>query len=243
MNLGLAGKRVIVLGSSSGIGRGIATAFAAEGARVVLIGRSIRRLEEAAEGILRRTGNPVECFPCDMTSNHDLARLFSWIGVHWKGIDILVNNSGRPKEGEFEALTDADWQAAYELTLLSYIRMIRAASPWMRAQGWGRIVNSTSSSMKRIIPGKLLSNAFRTCVMGLSKSLAPELAKDGILINTVGPGQIRDPAVASLTPAIPIGRYGTPDEYARMVVFLCSEANTYITGQTLLVDGGLVPSY
>src|SRR5699024_5359313 len=154
---------------------------------------------------------------------------------------------------------DDGWQHAFELTLLSYIRTIREALPYMREQGGGRIINFASSSIKQPLDNLILSNTFRTGVMGLSKSLALELGKDQILVNTVGPGRIATDRIQSLDQiradklgvnkeelmektarGIALGRYGEPEEFAKMIVFLGSESNTYITGQSFLVDGGLV---
>ncbi len=174
-------------------------------------------------------------------------------------LDVLITNAGGPPAGNFDKFSDEDWQGAFELNLLSVVRLIRAALPHMREKGYGRIVNFTSSSIKQPLDNLILSNVFRTGVLGLSKSLSAELAPDGILINTLGPGRIATDRLASLDEtraenqgvpveevrrqseaSIPLGRYGQPDEFARVATFLASEANTYVTGQALLADGGMV---
>lgn len=171
----------------------------------------------------------------------------------------IVNNAGGPPTGNFEQLDDDTWFSAFELTLLSIVRAIRAVLPYMRKQKSGRIVNIASSSFKQPIENLTLSNTFRTGIVGLAKSLSQELAKDNILINTVGPGQIETDRLLEIKETIatsqgvdadvvkkqaesmiPLGRFGTPEEFANILVFLCSGANTYITGQSLLIDGGLI---
>ncbi len=174
-------------------------------------------------------------------------------------VDVLVNNAGGPPAGSFVSLDDDAWQQAFELNLLSLVRCIREVLPYMRRERFGRILNFASSSFKQPLDNLLLSNTFRTGIIGLAKSLATELAADNILINTLGPGRIATDRVAFLdamraerqgsTPEavkkqtesqIPLGRYGLPEEFARVAVFLASGANTYVTGQAFLVDGGLV---
>ncbi len=174
----------------------------------------------------------------------------------------LINNTGGPAAGTFEKFSDTDWQSAFELTLLSFIRTIRAVLPSMRENGGGRIVNITSSSVKVILDNLILSNTLRMGVVGLTKTLSSELGKDNILVNVVGPGKILTERVNLLDSiraekvglsrqeyqkkamqTIPLGRYGTPEEFAKLIVFLCSPANTYITGQTIVVDGGMVKAY
>ena len=177
-------------------------------------------------------------------------------------IFALVNNSGGPKPGPFDSFDDQAWQDAYELCLLSYIRTIRAVLPYMRANGGGRILCSTSSSVKAALNDLILSNTFRMGVVGLAKTLSQELGPDNILVNVIGPGRVGTARIDQLDQIraqkeglsveelqhkafhdIPLGRYGRPEEYGRMAAFLCSEANTYLTGQTLLMDGGMVKAY
>jgi 3-oxoacyl-[acyl-carrier protein] reductase len=174
-------------------------------------------------------------------------------------VDVLVNNAGGPRAGGFDALDDDAWQEGFELNLLSAVRLIRGVLPHMREQGWGRIVTIASSSIKQPLDNLLLSNTYRVAILGLAKSLAIEFAPDGVLVNTVGPGRIDTDRVAGLDAtraekagisieevrkqtekAIPLGRYGTAEEFAKVATFLLSGANTYLTGQHFLVDGAMV---
>jgi 3-oxoacyl-[acyl-carrier protein] reductase len=258
MDLGLNGRTALVSASSRGLGRATATQLAAEGARVMISGRDEGELKTAAGEIERQTGSEVAYAVADVTRGEDVENLVRKTVESFGGLDVLITNAGGPPAGNFDKFSDVDWQRAFELNLLSVVRLIRAALPHMREKGYGRIVNFTSSSIKQPLENLLLSNVFRTGVLGLSKSLSVELAPDGILVNTLGPGRIATARLAldesraesqgvtveevrSRTEAgIPLGRYGQPEEFARVAVFLASEANTYVTGQALLVDGGMV---
>lgn len=259
MDLGLAGRVALVAASSKGLGRATAAQLADEGARVMISGRNEGELKAAAAEIEGKTGAEVAFVVADVTQGEDVRRLVEGTVERFGGLDVLITNAGGPPAGGFDDLEDADWQGAFELNLLSVVRLIRAGLPHMREKGYGRIVNFTSSSIKQPIDNLTLSNVFRTAVLGLSKSLSAELAPDGILINTLGPGRIATDRLASLDESraertgasieevrerseaqIPLGRYGRPEEFARVAAFLASEANTYVTGQALLVDGGMV---
>lgn len=261
MNLGLTDKSVIVCASSAGLGKATALEYAREGARVMLCSRREAELQRAAADIKAATGHAPHYAVVDVTKPADITRLIDDTVKAFGGVFALVNNSGGPPAGTFDQFDDAAWQNAYELNLLSYIRTIRAALPHLRKAS-GRIVNFTSSSVKSPLDNLILSNTFRTGVMGLTKTLASELGHDGILVNVLGPGRIQTDRIEQLdgmrakksgvsidqirtdtSKTIPLGRYGTPDEYAKIAVFLGSPGNTYITGQTLLVDGGMVKAY
>lgn len=194
-----------------------------------------------------------------MTNPDDIKKLVQVTLEKYGPIFALVNNTGGPPAGTFDSFDDAAWQSAYELTLLSYIRAIREAIPHMRANGGGRILNSTSSSIKTVLDNLILSNTFRMGVVGLAKTLSQELGKDNILVNVIAPGRIGTARIDYLDnvraekagktveeiqktafAGIPLGRYGTPEEYAKLAVFLCAPSNTFITGQAILVDGGMV---
>lgn len=263
MELGLDGKIALVAASSKGLGRAIAEALASEGARVMVSGRNEDSLENTARDIVHRTGAEVDYCAADITLASGVEKLCAHTAERFGGVDVLIGNSGGPPAGAFDDFSDGDWQKAFELNLLSVVRLIRGTIPLMRGGGQGgRIVNIASSSIKQPIEGLVLSNAFRAAVAGLSKTLAAELGPDGILINTVGPGRISterseeiDRATAQrsgvtaeevreqVEASIPIGRYGEPGEFARLVVFLASPANTYVTGQSLLIDGGMVRAF
>lgn len=259
MDLGLKNKTALVLASSKGLGKATAMKLAEEGANVMIASRSESELQKTAQEIREKTNANVHYQVCNVMDNEQIIELVHETVAKFKTIDILVNNTGGPPAGNFDDFSDKDWMNAFELTLLSVIRTIRAVLPYMRKQKSGRIVNIASSSFKQPLDNLTLSNTFRTGIMGLSKSLSQELAKDNILINTVGPGKIAtdrvkeldrlraererlpiEEVVARSEAQIPLGRYGTPEEFANVVAFLCSEANTYVTGQAILVDGGFI---
>lgn len=259
MDLGLKGKSVIVTASSKGLGKATALRFAAEGARVMISSRNQQALLTTAAEIKEATRNEVAYLVADVTKAEDIRNLVKETVARYGTVHVLVNNTGGPPAGNFDAVNDDTWQKAFELVLLSMIRCIREVLPHMRKQKFGRIVNFASSSIKQPLDNLILSNTFRTGIIGLAKSLAAELAPDNILINTIGPGRIATDRVAFLDKErargleisveevkknteklIPMGRYGEPEEFARIAVFLASSANSYVTGQALLVDGGLV---
>ncbi len=259
MNLGLENKVVLVTAASKGLGRAMATCFAAEGATVVLASRSAESLAATAAEIREETGREVFWQAADLASAEDIRTLVAATAERHGALHVLINNTGGPPAGNFAATADAAWQGAFESVLLSAVRCIREALPHLRRSGCGRILNVASSSFKQPLDNLILSNTFRTALVGLAKSLATELAPDGILINTLGPGRIATDRLASLDRMraerqgvspdevrrlaegqIPLGRYGEPSEFARMAVFLASAANSYVTGQAFLVDGGLV---
>ncbi|MGI5963594.1 MAG: SDR family oxidoreductase [Lawsonibacter sp.] len=262
MELGLKGKGALVLASSGGLGKAIATELAREGAKVMLSGRSEAALEQAQAEIYEATGNRPEYFAASITDAAGIKELVQATVERCGPIYALVNNSGGPKPGHFDAFGDDAWQEAYELCLLSYVRTIREVLPSMRANGGGRILCSTSSSVKAVLDNLILSNTFRMGVVGLAKTLSQELGKDNILVNVIGPGRVGTARIDQLDQLraqqegitveqlqqkafheIPLGRYGRPEEYGRLAAFLCSQANTYITGQTILMDGGMVKAF
>ncbi len=259
MDLGLQGKVALVMAASKGLGRAVATELAREGARVVISSRDEDTLAQTAAEINEEMGAEVAHHAADITRAGDVSALVSHAADRFGGVDVLVNNAGGPPGGTFDDLEDEDWQAGFELTLLNVIRAVREVLPRMRSRGGGRIVNVASSSVKQPIENLILSNTFRAGIAGLAKSLAIELAPDGILVNTLGPGRIStgrsqsmdasqaesqgvpvEEVRGSFEARIPLGRYGTPEEFARVAAFLASPANGYVTGQAVLVDGGMV---
>lgn len=260
MDFGLTNKNVVVMASSKGIGRATALEFAKEGATVILSSRSEASLQETAEDIKRLSGNQkVHYQTCDMSSSDDIMKLFQEVNEQYGPIDILINNTGGPKSGGFDSITDDDWFESFEKNLLSYIRTTRAVIPHMKDNQFGRIINISSTSTKEVIDDLILSNTFRSGMVGLTKTLARELAPYNILVNTVGPGRIETDRILELDSLtaekkgvsfeditnhqkslIPIGRYGQPEEFAKVVVFLASAANTYLTGQSLVIDGAML---
>jgi 3-oxoacyl-[acyl-carrier protein] reductase len=262
VNLGLDNKSVIVCASSAGLGKSTALEYAREGAQVMLCGRRESELQRAAKEILTATGREPHYTVADMTNPEDTERLVAATVSAFGGLFALVNNSGGPPAGTFEQFDDDAWQSAFELNLLSYVRTIRASLPHLRTANGGRVVNFASTAVKSPIDDLILSNTFRTGILGLTKTLASELGRDGILINVLGPGRVLTERIEQLDVmrakkagisveqvradtrrTIPLGRYGTPEEYAKIAVFLGSPANTYITGQSVLVDGGMVRAY
>ena len=209
MNLGLQDKPVLVLASSAGIGRGVATELAREGARVMLFSRSKEKLEAVAREIGEATGNRPSYFAGDIAHAGDAAAAVEKTAAEFGGLWALFNNTGGPPAGSFDQFDDAAWQSAFEVTLLGYVRAIRAALPHLRKGGGGRIVNNASTSTKQAIDGLLLSNTFRSGLVGLGKSLARELGPDRILVNTVGAGRIDTAGLNNSTGSGPATR-GSP---------------------------------
>lgn len=260
MELQLSGKTAVIAASSQGLGKAIAEGLLREGANVVVSGRDEEKLKDVVAELQQIGSGKVVFQRTDITNTEDIKQLIQTAVDQFGGVDILVNNAGGPPAGSFETITDEQWQTAFELNLLSYIRLIRESLPFLKEQG-GKIINIASSSIKEPIPGLLLSNTFRTGIVGLTKTLAQELAQYGILINTVAPGRISTDRVRHLDEVnaekmqisreeveervkgtIPLGRYGKPEEFAKVVVFLASDANSYMTGSSFLVDGGMVKS-
>ncbi|MBD8005698.1 SDR family oxidoreductase [Bacillus norwichensis] len=260
MDLGLKNKKALVMASSQGLGKAIAEQFVREGTDVMIASRNEDQLKKVAEELNSLEGGKVEFIRCDITIPEDITRTVEHMAEVFGGIDILVNNAGGPPAGSFEELKDEDWLRSFELNLLSYIRLIREALPYLKEKG-GRIINIASSSVREPIPGLILSNTLRLGLVGLSKTIADEFAKYGILVNTVGPGRIATERLNHLDgvraevkgvsiqeikeqseKSIPLGREGKPEEFAKIVVFLASEGNTYMTGSTFIVDGGKLRS-
>lgn len=259
MDLKLREKVALVMASSSGLGLAIALEYAREGAKVMICSSKGDKLERASRKIAEETGNVPAFQVCDITRSDDIVGVVRRTEEVFGGLHVLVNNSGGPPPGPFESFGDETWQYSFELNLLSYVRTIREVLPIMRNQHWGRIINSTSSSVKQVINNLVLSNTFRLGVIGLTKTLSRELAPEGILVNAIGPGRFDTDRIRQLDQdksertglsldevkarslmTIPMGRYGNSQEYAKLAVFLGSETNTYITGQTILADGGMV---
>jgi 3-oxoacyl-[acyl-carrier protein] reductase len=259
MDLGLKGRAAIVAAASKGMGRACAMGLAAEGARVAMCARTEAELAAAAAEIRETTKAEVLAIPADVTRLADIQRLVAKTVEAFGGVDVLVTNAGGPPLGAFDQMSDAEWQGAFELNLLSTVRFIREVLPSMRKKRWGRIINIQSSSVKQPIDGLILSNGIRPGVVGLSKTLAAELGRDNILINTVCPGRILTDRLRAHMGArarqagmgleeylptaaadVPLGRIGSAEEFANVVVFLASERASYVTGVAIQVDGGLV---
>lgn len=190
MELGIAGKVALVTAASKGIGHACARALAAEGARVVICARTDAALTKSAQAIAAATGAEVHPIVADVTKAEDVRRLVEETVRVCGSVDILVSNAGGPPAGNFGDITDAQWQAAFELTLMSVVRMMREVLPHMRRRRWGRIISIQSSSVRAPIDGLVLSNGIRPGVVGLIKTMAEELGHENILVNTISPGRI-----------------------------------------------------
>ena len=257
MDFGLKDKVALVAAASKGLGYASALGLAREGAKIAICSRTEADIQEAANRIADETGAQVLPLVADVTKPEDAERVVAAAAEHFGALHILVPNSGGPPAGTFETLTPEQWQAGLDSTLYAAVRMIRAGLPHMKAANWGRIIVITSTSARQPIPGLLLSNTFRAGILGLLKTLSLEFAPYGITCNNVAPGSYDtdrlkhlhqrnadlqgisfDEARKQAEQKIPLGRLGRPEELANAVVFLASETGSYITGQTLLVDGG-----
>ena len=257
MDLGLKDRVALVAASSRGLGRACAIGFAREGADVAICGRNEDALRDA-ESEVQALGVRVHAVVADLAHAQDCRRFVEGAAEALGRVDVLVNNCGGPPAGAFDSFTPDDYRAAVELNLMSTVQCTLAAVPLMRRTGWGRIVNLTSIAVKQPLDALVLSNTSRTAVVGFGKTLANELAREGITVNTVCPGpaltdRIRslanqraerdhmpyEQALAGYTTDIPMGRLGTAEEVAALVVFLGSQAASFITGTTIQVDGGM----
>jgi 3-oxoacyl-[acyl-carrier protein] reductase len=258
MDYGLAGRVALVNAASRGLGRAIAEALAAEGTRLVISARDKATIGRAADEIAAAHRAEVIPVAADVAVAGTAERLVATAVERFGALDILVNNSGGPPHGTFADFDDAAWQHAFDLLLLNVVRMVRAARPHLRASGRGRIINVASVAAREPIGGLVLSNSLRAAVAGLAKTLADELARDQITVNTVLPGRILTDrlretftgaaraagadldefARAEVAKHVPLGRVGEPADLGNLVAFLCSRAASYLTGLAVAVDGG-----
>lgn len=257
METGLKNKSVIVAASSQGMGLATAHAFAAEGARVAMCARNAKTLSAAAEDVRKKRGTEVLEHALDVTDPAAVSRFVRSVGEKFGGIDVCVTNAGGPPAKSFLSITLEEWRKAEELNFLSVVHFAREVIPHMQKRRWGRFITITSTSVRQPIPDLVLSNSVRPSVVGLVKSLAVEFGKDGILCNNVAPGYTATERLSELSATralaagvteqeirdrwaadIPLRRLGKPEEIADVIVWLASERASYITGQTIMVDGG-----
>jgi 3-oxoacyl-[acyl-carrier protein] reductase len=261
MDLGLKDKVALVAAGSRGLGRAVAEELAAEGASLVLCAREAQTLSETAAAIAETYGAHVLAVPADVTVVDDIKRVVESGNERFGRIDILVTNAGGPPAGRFDQLTREQWERAIKLTLLSAVELAREVLPGMRNRRWGRILNITSIAVKQPVENLLLSNSLRAGLTGFARTLANEVAAEGITVNNILPGYTRTERLEELaqmmaekqgiSPAefrgkwekeIPMGRLGEPREFAALAAFLVSERASYITGTSIQVDGGWIKS-
>ncbi len=262
MDLGLKGRVAFVAGGSKGLGRATARALALEGASVAICARGEDALHAAADEIARESGARVVPIVADVSRKGDVERAVARTVELLGALHVVVCNSGGPKPGTFEELDEEAWTQAIDAVLLSAARTVRAALPHLKQHRSGRVIVITSTSTREALPGLLLSNVTRPGIVGLCKTLAKELGPYGITVNDVGPGVFDTERLAKLharraqatgssvealraddASTVPLGRLGDPDDFARVVAFLASDAASYVSGQTLLVDGGRSAAY
>ena len=261
MDLGIKGRVALVCGASSGLGKAVAMGLGKEGVRVAICARTEEKLLKAADDISRATGTEVLPIAADVSVPAQVKKVVQEAFAFFGQLDILVTNAGGPPPGKFLDLPEEAWQKALDLNLLSTLHLCREAVPYMKAAGWGRIVNITSFSAKQPQDGLILSNTARAGVLGLAKSMATELAQYNILVNSVCPGAFEterhfdlarrraaqeglplEESLKNRAKEIPLGRAGKPEEFADLVVFLASERASYITGDVIQIDGGVIRS-
>ncbi len=263
MDLGLEGRVALVTAASKGLGYASAAALAAEGASVLICARNETPLQAAVEKLkqVAARGAQVDGMVYDVAAPQAAAQLVGRVRERFGHLDVLVNNAGGPPQGSFEQLGDADWQRAFDVTLMSVVHLVREALPLLKASGQGRIINIVSTSVKQPIDNLMLSNAIRAGVVGLAKTLSREVARAGVTVNNVLPGTILtdrqielkgqeaqrrgvsvEQVIAEAGHHIPAGRIGQPEDVGALVAFLASSKAGYITGDSIAVDGGIVLS-
>jgi 3-oxoacyl-[acyl-carrier protein] reductase len=260
MDLGLTGKVALATASSEGIGLAVAEALAAEGAHLVICARREAPLERARKGLVGY-GGEVVAVPANLTDPLAVKEVVAAAHEAFGRIDVLVTNTGGPPAGPFEAHTPDAWEGAVRQNLFSVLNLVREVLPGMRERKWGRIINITSIAVKQPADNLILSNAVRAAVTGFARTLATEAAMDGITVNNVMPGFTRTQRLTELADKraeikgcapediwsiwhdeVPMGRVGEPRELAALVAFLASEQASYITAQSIAVDGGWIRS-
>lgn len=261
MDLHLNDKTVLVTASSAGIGKAAAELFIGEGCRVAISSSNKENLKRAVDEIKSQYNLEPLWEQCDINNPSEIEDLVKHVQNNFGTIDVLVNNCGGPTPGFFEDLSDEKWEYAFEQVLMSAVRFTRLVLPGMKEKNWGRIINVTSLSVKQPVDNLILSNSLRSGVTAFAKTLSTQVGKHNITVNNVAPGYTltgrlyelavarakqrgvsHEEVLASMASEVPMKRLARPDEVASMVVYLASEQAGYITGQTIVVDGGVIKS-
>jgi 3-oxoacyl-[acyl-carrier protein] reductase len=259
MDMGLKGRRALVLGSTRGLGRGIAAGLAAEGACVGVCGRDAAGASSVASGIARATGADAHGFAVDLADPASVDRLCDDVAAAFDAVDVLVLNGGGPPPGGAADITAETWARQFQPMFLGHMRIAERFVPGMRQRKWGRVLVCSSSGAIQPIPALAISNSIRAGLIGWAKTLSGEVAADGVTVNTLVPGRIKtervdeidaatakrsgrtvDEVVAASRASIPAGRYGTVEEFASVGVFLASAPASYVTGCVVRADGGFI---
>jgi 3-oxoacyl-[acyl-carrier protein] reductase len=245
MDFGLKGRRALVMGASAGLGRAIAQTLVREGATVALCARGEERLRAVASEL-----GAALAVPCDLTQPGAARKLVERVVAELGGVDVLVVNTGGPPAGGFESITPEQWQTGFQSLWMTAVDAIQAALPGMKERRWGRILLVTSVAAREAMPNLTVSNGLRAGLLGLVKTVSNEVAPHGITINGVLPGyhatdRMKDLGLTDekVAPQIPARRLGKPEEFAALTVFLASEQAAYITGQSIVCDGGAMRGF
>jgi 3-oxoacyl-[acyl-carrier protein] reductase len=258
VNSGLKGKVAVITGASQGMGRAAAEIFAAEGAKVAICSRTERTLRTAAEEIAKKTRAEVLAQAVDVSDAHAVQAFIAEVAQRFGGVDVCVANAAGPPAKNFFGASVEDWHKAFEVNFMSVVHLARNVVPLMQKRKWGRFITITSTSVRQPIPDLILSNSIRASVVGLLKSLVLEFGKDNVTFNNVAPGYTTTERLSDLAGSramaagvsqeeiyhrwaaeVPLKRLGTPKEIADAIVWLASDQASYVTGQTIIVDGGI----